>query len=357
VIRVLTVSLALGAAAADVSAQQSNIQNGRVEARAATSVAREIAAVGTSSSPVWVAWSVPMVTGDRQLCSSWSDGYTFVRGETLEREDGTRPAPLPAPTGPARLEAGTSLVVLARVMDGRLERIRTTGDDCPVDAGGATVRWLTGISPSESVQFLDGQTRAEALNVSTNRRLAEAAASAIALHQDAAALPVLDRLSSTATADGSLRRQAASGLAAHRGTQGFDRVVALIRNEQNREVRRSFVSALAQSPSDKAAEVLLDIARTDADAGVRGEAVVRYIRRAGQSSVATALAILDKDPSDEVKRRVVSGIGSLPESVAAPTLVKLARSHPSVVVRKDAVSALGRFKDPQATALLEELLR
>jgi hypothetical protein len=313
--------------------------------------------VGTSSAPVWLAWSVPMVTGDRHLCSSWSDGYTFVRGETLERTDGSRPAQLTPPAGPARLEAGTSLVVLARVVDGQLERLRTIGDDCPVDAGGATVRWLTGVSPTESVQFLEGLTRTQALNVGANRRLAEAAVSAVALHQDASALPLLDRLSSAASADSGLRRQAASGLAAHRGAQGFDRVVTLVKSERNRDLRRSFVGALAQSPSDKAADALLDIARTDADAGVRGEAVVRYIRRTGQPALTNALAILDKDPSEEVKRRVVSGIGSLPESVAAPALIQLARSHSNVAVRKEAVSALGRFKDPQATALLEELLR
>ena len=356
-VRVLTVTLALGATVATVGAEQQNIQNGRVETRAATSIAREIAAVGTTASPVWVAWSVPMVTGDRQLCSSWSDGYTFVRGETLERTDGARTSQLSPPAGPARLEAGTSLVVLARVVDGRLERLRTTGDDCPVDAGGTTVRWLTGVSPAESVQFLDGLTRAEALNVTTNRRLAEAAVSALTLHQDPSALPVLDRLSSTATTDGNLRRQAASGLAAHRGAPGFERVVALVKNERSRDMRRNLVSALAQSPHEKAADVLLDIARTDADSGVRGEAVVRYIRRTGQPSLATALAILDKDPDDEVKRRVISGIASLPESVAAPALVQLARAHANVMVRKEALSALGRFKDPQATALLEELLR
>jgi HEAT repeat protein len=300
-----------------------------------------------------------MVTGDRQLCSNWSDGYTFVRGETLERVYGTRPVSLPPPGGPARLEAGTSLVVLARVVDGRLERIRTIGDDCPVDAGGATIRWLTGtgVSPSASVRFLDELTRAAALNVSTNRRLAEAAISAIGLHQDPSALPVLDRLSSPATTDGSLRRQAVSGLATHRGAAGFDRVVALIKGERNRDLRRSFVSSLAQSPHERTADVLLEIARTDADAGVRGEAVARYIRRAGQPALATALSILDTDPDDEVRRRIVSGIGTLPEPVAAPALVRLARSHPSVVVRKEAVASLGRFNDPQARALLEELLR
>ena len=183
-----------------------------------------------------------MVTGDRQFCSSWSDGYTFVRGETLERVDGSRNAQLAPPAGAARLEAGTSLVVLARIVDGQLERLRTIGDDCPVDASGTTVRWLTGISPAESVQFLDGLTRTQALNVGANRRLAEAAVTALALHQDSSAVPVLDRLSSTANVDGGLRRQAASGLAAHRGPQGFERVVALIKSEVWAAASTSLVS-------------------------------------------------------------------------------------------------------------------
>ena len=354
--RVLTVILA-ATCVGGLAAQRPNIQNGRVETRAATSIARELTAVGASGSPVWVAWSVPMVAGDRTLCSSWSDGYTFMRGEILERMDNSRPTPLPPPAGPARLEAGTSLVVLARLFEGRLERIRTIGDDCQIDASGTTIHWLTGITPAESVQFLDGLTRADALNVSATRRLAEAAVSAIALHQDASAFPALDRLSSLTTADSGLRRQAVSGLAAYRGAQGFERVVALIKAEQNRDQRRSYVSALAQRPHEKAIDTLLEIARTDTDANVRGEAVLRYMRRAGQPSLATALVILDKDPDDEVKRRVVSGISTLPESVAAPALIQLAKTHPSVVVRKDAVSALGRLKDPQARALLEELLR
>jgi hypothetical protein len=346
-----------GLALSAAEVQRPSIQNGRVETRAATTIAREITAVGTSASPVWVAWSVPMVQGDRNLCSNWSDGYTFVRGETLERTDGSRPTTVAPAGGPVRLEGGTSLVVLARILDGQLERVRSIGDDCPVDAGGVTIHWLTGVTPAESVKYLDGLTRVEPLNVSATRRLAEAAVSALALHQDPSAVPVLDRLSSTATPDGNLRRQAASALAAHRGAQGFDRVVALVKNERGHDLRRSFVGAIAQSPIAQATDALLEIARTDADASVRGEAALRYIRRAGQPALATALAMLDKDPNDEVKRRIISGIGSLPESVAAPALIQLAKSHPSVVVRKDAVSALGRFSDPQARALLEELLR
>jgi hypothetical protein len=352
-----TLFILLVVAVADLGAQRPDIRNGRVETRAATAIAREIATVGTSASPVWVAWSVPMVAGDRNVCSTWNDGNTFTRGETLERVDGSRPTPSAPPSGPLRLDSGTSLVVLARVVDGRLERLRSIGDDCPVDAGGATIHWLTGVSAAESVRYLDGLTRTDALNVSATRRLAEAAVSAIAMHHDASDVPVLDRLSSAATADGTLRRQAASGLAAHRGTEGFDRVVSLIKTERNGDLRRSFVGALAQSPIEKATDVLLEIARTDADASVRGEAAMRYVRRAGAGALPTALAMLDKETNDDVRRRIISGIGSLPEPVAAPTLIQLARTHPSVVVRKHAVAALGRFSDPQARALLEELLR
>ena len=149
-------STAEGLAPSAVEGQRPNIQNGRVETRAATAIEREIAAVGTSASPVWVAWSVPMVAGDRNVCSTWSDGNTFVRGETLERTDGSRPTQFAPPSGPVRLEGGTSLVVLVRVIDGRLERLRSIGDDCPVDAGGATIHWLTGVTPAESVNILKG---------------------------------------------------------------------------------------------------------------------------------------------------------------------------------------------------------
>jgi hypothetical protein len=342
---------------AEPSAQRPNIQNGNVQTRPAASLTREVSAAGSSGTPVWIAWSVPMVPGDRSLCSTWSDGFSFVRGETLGPMAGSRPTAPTPPAGPVRLDSGTALVLLVRVIDGRPERIRSIGDDCPIDATDVTVHWLTGVSPAESVQYLDSLTRSDALNISTNRRVAEAAVAAIALHQDAAATPVLERLSSAATADAGLRRQAASGLSAHRGAPGLDRVAALIAAERNRDLRRSFVGALAQSPQDKAVGVLLNIARADADPGVRGEAALRYIRRAGEPGLSTALQLLEKDPDEDVKRRIVSGIGSLPEAIAAPALIQLAKTHSSVTVRKEAVSTLGRFSDPQARALLEELLK
>ena len=349
-------TILLFTAVAGLGAQQPTIQNGRVETRTVTSIGREVSAVGASASPVWVAWSVPMVAGDRSLCSTWSDGYTVVRGETLEPRNDSRPPQFPAPTGPARLEAGTSLVVFARLLNGQVERIRTIGDDCQVDAGGTTIHWLTGVTPGESLQYLDSLTRAESLNVGAARRVAESAVTAIALHREAGADAILDRLTGPSAAD-ALRRQAASGLGAHRGAHGFDRLMGLIRDERNRDLRRHFVSALSQNADGRAMDALLGIARADADASVRAEAASRYIRRAGAASLTTALTLLDQDADESVKRRIVSSIGALPEPAATPALIQLAKAHPNVTVRKNAVAALARSNDPQAKALLEDLLR
>ena len=352
--RYLAVCLLL-AAAARANAQQPVIQNGRVDTRQATAIDRELTAVGSGPDPVWVAWRQPMVDGDPRLCSTWSDGRIFARGESLEpRPMGAEPTQFPSPTN-VRLEANTSVVILVRMVGGTLERMRVVGDDCPIDAGGRTVYMLNGVTPAESIRYLESLTSIAALNVSANRRIAESAASAIGLHRDPAATAALDRLSDRAM-DRSLRRIAASALARTRGAHGFERVTALLKDERDRDARLSLVSALAESPQPQVSETLLALARTDPEASVRADAAYRYVTRTGQAGFAPARAILTSDTDDNVKRRIVSGVASWPANTGAPVLIDLARTSASLVVRKEAVSALSRSKDPGALKFLEELV-
>jgi hypothetical protein len=338
-------------------APQPLVHNGRVDVRPAADIARGISAAGAGSDPTWVGWQVPMVPGDRNLCSTWSDGASVVRVETLEaRAGGQPPTASPPASGPVAIERGTSLVLLARVVDGRLERLRAIGDDCQIDAGGRVIHWLSGITPAASIEYLDGLTRAEPLGVGTNRRIADTAVFAIGLHDSPAAMPVLERLTGRAT-DAGLRRQAASILASARGRPGFERVHALVRDEPDRQLRQQFVGALAQSPEATTTDVLLGVAQSDVDAGVRGEAASRFVRRAGPAGLDPALRLLDTDAHDDVRRRIVSAIGSLAANAGTPTLIRLARTHTNLNVRKEAVAALGRSNDPAARGLLEELLK
>ncbi len=353
------VAVALGGVVA-AAGQQPLVQNGRVETKAATSIDREIAAVGTRPDPVWIAWREPMVDGDRNLCSTWFNDRTgYMRGEVLESVENGAPQPkIAPPPGPVALEGGTGLVVLLRIVDGKIERLRSIGDDCPMDAGGRTFTWLTGVTPAESLRLLETQLKRDSnTSLDQQRRLNDSAASAIALHRDAAADTVLDRLASS-DPDAETRRRAGSSLGQMRGAHGFATLRTLVGTERDPSTRRSFITSLGQTRQPGTAAALLAIAQSDTDPKARAEAVYWYPQRAGVAGAAATLAIIDKDPDDSVKTRAVSGLSRLPNDQGVPTLIDLAKApKSSVAVRKQAVSALGQSKDPRAVAYLEQLLK
>jgi HEAT repeats len=333
------------------------VQNGRVETRPATSLDRELTTLGAGPEAVWVAWRVPMVDGDRGSCSTWNtNGTTWYRGEVLEAGPQNTQPPRMTPPSSVSLEAGTQLVMLARLLDGRLERLREVDDSCPIDANGKTVYWLKGITPSESIRYLETLTRQDALNIDSRRRLAEGALDAIALHRDAAADVVLDR-TLLSNADANLRQRAASSLASVRGAHGFETLRKAIDAERDANQRRSLVTSLGQTRQPSTAEALLAFARTDMDPRLRAEAVYWYAQRAGQAGVSNVLAIIDRDADDNVKQRAVSGLGRINDATSVQTLIDLARTSKSLPVKKQAVTMLGQSKDSKAVAFLEQLLR
>ena len=96
--RTLTIAIAFGLLGSIVGAQQAQvqIQNGRVETRAATSLDREITAAGsTTAEAVWVAWREPMIDGARNMCSFYMDRDhpNGVRGDVLDSGINGDPSP------------------------------------------------------------------------------------------------------------------------------------------------------------------------------------------------------------------------------------------------------------------------
>jgi hypothetical protein len=330
------------------------VQNGQVHARPGTTVESAIRTAGSATDPVWIGWREPMVDGGRRLCSTWSDGETVVRGMLLEPRgpsDNGRPQLTPS-QGPTSLEAGTGVVVLLRIVDGRVERLRTLGDDCPIDANGRAIEWLT-LTPAESLRYLTSLAQPTTLTADA-RRLAQSAASAVALHRDAGADVILDRLVSADTeAD---RDNAWRLLAAYRGPHGYDLISRAIAAERNASTRQRLVTALRQSSEPGAMTTLLALAKSDPSDNVRAEAVLGYATLAGASGLPQVIAIATRDASQEVQRRAVSGIARLPQATSVPALLSLARTSDLPAVRKEAVGALGRVDDPRATAYLEEIV-
>jgi HEAT repeat protein len=254
------------------------------------------------------------------------------------------------------LESGTGLVVLVRAMNRQIERIRAYTDDCPLDAGGRTLYWLTGIAPAESLKFLDGAIYSGALTPALQKTYASQAIRAIALHADAGADTILDRLA-TAERDTDLRKAAVQRLAADRGAHGFTRVRQLLDAESAPDARVMLAEALGQTRQPQTADALLALAKSDQHAGVRRVAAYWYPIRAGVAGLEATIGLINTDPDEDVKARALSGLTTLPAAQTVPRLIELARSHASLRVRRESVNALGRTKDPRAIAYLEELLR
>jgi hypothetical protein len=362
--RTLTACLVLGALGGAAFAQQPpmQIQNGRVEPRQATSIDREIAAVGgAATEPVWIGWREPMIDGERNMCSWYSDRDhpNGIRGDVLDAGlTGDWHAPqITPPTGPVPLESGTSVVVLARIVDKRVERLRVIGDDCPIDANGRTVYWLSGITPAESLRFLEAAAHPDYANMTRGgaQNLVNEATSALSLHRDAGADAILDRLA-TSDPEASLRHRAASLLGSTRGAHGFETVRRLLDSEKSLDGRRALVSALAQTRQPQTAALLLGLARTDADPQVRADALYYVPLRGGAQVIPDVVALVEKDPITNVKQRGLSGLGNMPQDAGLAALIQLARTTTSLVVRKEAVTQIGRSKDPRARAYLEEII-
>ena len=349
------------------SAPAPQIQNGRLETRAVTSLERDLPTLGGPEA-VWAFWRVPMIDGERGPCSTWmfGDREPMIRGELLDSGiSGTiistdRPNDRPQltpPSGPIPLEGGTGLLVFARIVDGRVERLRTIADDCPVDANGRTVYALTGVTPADSLRYLDSLTKmtGDRLSVNARRNLADTALGAIRRHRDAGADTILDRIA-TSDNDTDLRRTAASALASSRGAHGFATVKRLVDTEQVPDLRVSFVTALGQTREPGTVEALRGLLR-DRDARIRRQAVFYFAQRGGTAVVPEVRKLLESETDAGVKQQAVRGLARLPANDAVPLLIQMARNTADPVVKKESVNSLSQSRDARALAYMEELIK
>ena len=121
----------------------------------------------------WIGYTVPVVDGERVMCCFGND-TTWVNGNVVmstvdsccgacrlePASDGSSMAtraPAASRARPARvkLEGSDRMVVLFRVADRAVERIRVFSEDCQLDAGGRPVHWLENVRPADSIALLE----------------------------------------------------------------------------------------------------------------------------------------------------------------------------------------------------------
>ena len=182
--------------------QAPRLTNGQVTTQPGAGLAHAFrTAVIAQAGTGWVGYSVPMVAGERSMCC-FDSGTTFINGTvrngqpccgmcSIEPSDGTTTSRTPAAPQAAsaiKLEGPDAMVVLFRVVNRQVERIRVFSEDCALDAGGRQVTWLTGVRPPESVALLESLIAAQP-GTDRRDRVTDGAITAIALHEDSVRQP------------------------------------------------------------------------------------------------------------------------------------------------------------------------
>jgi HEAT repeat protein len=238
-------------AAQTPAAQTPAVENGTLDVRPLTgALDRELdALIARTTDPMWVGYAVATnPRGGDNGCWSSRDG--FARR-----------------VGPVKLEGSDTLYVLYRIADRRVDRIQFSSPECPLDAGGLTMRWLTGVSAAASLDWLTRFTAGEA-----TRRLQNQAVVAIALHGDPLALARLLSLARTGK-DARLRGDALFWVAQRAGAKAMETVVNAIDNDPDTEVKKKAVFALSQMPKDEGVPKMIDVARNNRNPEVRRQAM------------------------------------------------------------------------------------
>ena len=356
--------------AAVLLAQQPRIANGRVAAQAAAALPGAFrTAVAGYADVGWIGYAVPVVEGERVMCC-FNSGNTFVNGSVV-MSDGvaccatcglepslggtsmsTRPQ-APQPGGPIKLEGADEMVVLFRVVNRQVERVRVFSEDCQLDAGGRDVTWFTAVRPAESIALLESLATAQ-----TDRRdrITDGAISAIALHEDAAADAALERLLAPAQPL-AVRAKVPFWLGNTRGRRGLEVLQRVIRDDPSQEVKKKAAFGISQSREPKAVEILIDAARSNPDTAVRGESIFWLGQKAGSKAAAAITERIEQDPDTDVKKRAVFALSQLPKDEGVPLLIQVARTHSNPAVKKQAIFWLGQSKDPRALDYFAEVLK
>lgn len=246
------VAMCVLAAAGTVVAQTPSVVNGTLDVHPLSGdLDRELdGLVARTTDPMWVGYAVATnPRGDDGGCWSTRDGFAARR------------------TGPVKLEGNNTLHILYRIADRRVDRIQFTSAECPLDAGGLTVRWITGVSATASIDWLARFATGESA-----RRLQNQAVVAIALHADP---PALDRLLSFARdgKDARLRGDALFWVAQRAGAKAMQTVSNAIDNDPDTDVKKKAVFALSQMPRDEGVPKMIEVARTNRNAEVRRQAM------------------------------------------------------------------------------------
>ncbi|HKB09088.1 MAG TPA: HEAT repeat domain-containing protein [Vicinamibacterales bacterium] len=343
------------------AAAQGRFVNTRAETLSASagleSAVRTVAARGAVT---WIGYRAPMVAGQRNMCCYDTIADNTISGGQCRLESGSG---VSMNTGDLRdrngtriaLEPSTEFLVLARLENGSVSRVRTFTPDCDVDAGGMPVVWLSDVKADDSVAWLTTLVTASPDAGERHDRVGKTAMTAIALHNAASADRALERFVAADRPEW-LRGDTAFWLGSTRGEPGVRLLTRMLAQDPSDKVREKVTFGLSVSPVPSALTTLIATAKDDRSSRVRSQALFWLAQKAGKDALATITGAIDNDPETEVKKKAVFALSQLPKDEGIPKLMEIARTNRNPEVRKQAMFWLGQSHDPRAVQFFEEIL-
>lgn len=325
-----------------------NVSNARLETGSAAAGLRSALRQAGSGSrePYWVAWSVPMVEGERYACC-FGKGY---RASTCRLEGKNEGWGNSDPEGSAR-KPDQKLIVLLRMEGGQAGQIRAFSESCPLDAGKRRFVWLGPAKPEESVAVVADLAGDEA------RRHGQAseAYAALALHRNAGADAALEKLAS-APRSAKERDEPIFWLGQRRGPRGVHFLSGLAASDPSDEIREKALFSLSQSRSPEAVESVLEAARSDKSPKVRGHALFCLSQTHSPKAGPAILEAIKTDPEESTRKQGIFALSQLRGGQGTAMLILLGRETEDPEIRREILFWLSQSKDPAAVELVDKFL-
>jgi hypothetical protein len=295
--------------------------------------------------PLWAAYSVPMVAGQRRLCC-FTKKFGAATCQLEARNQGWGSTSQVKPRPDQRLH------VLLRFAGGKIDEIRGFSEDCPLDAGGRRFVWLGSVQPEESVAWLAEIART---GPAGDEEPGEEAISSLALHRNARADTVLEELAS-APSPRETREAALFWLGQMRGERGARFLAGVIDGDPDNDIREKAIFSLSQSEAPWATETIARTARQDRSVEIRREALFWLAQTGTPTAPETILEAIEKDPDPEVRKHAVFALSQLEDGRSVPYLIRVGKETSQREIRKEAFFWLAQSDDPAALAYLDKVL-
>lgn len=337
---VRAVVITILSASTAVLAQQPTILHGQATTEAADhGLNAAFDGLKRQNSSMWVGYSIPVTS---KFSSGWNSGniaYLDGNGDSIVN-DSEKSSP-----------SSDHAVILLRIADGALMKLRVESPERELDAGGLRFVWLNSVNADDSVRVLTDLARQ-----SDARLLRDSAVFAISIHQTNTATAALISLAG-ANNDLGLREKAAFWLANQRGHDGFLAIQQLAHEDSDSRFREKLAFDLTLSKDPEALSELIRMAHEDAAPQVRKQAQFWMATKGGKKVTEDLRSLATNDPNEQIRRSAVFALSRLPGDEAATQLIAVADSSKDPIVRRQAIFWLGQSNDPRALEYLTKILK